>query len=382
VESAGGDTISGRFVARSALVALLALSPAASLALQQSAPTFPEAAPLPETLPGTVVPLPSLPSPVWWTVPLPAGTNGPPIIAGDHVFVTRLPGTIVAYRLQDGDEAWATDLVPEQPLVVDGDLVVVASGDTLHALRSADGRTAWRTTVGRLTAPLLAKDGWVIAVSDAKLTAIRSSDGGQIWSAEVGPVRERSAIQGDLLFVPIATGAIEARALITGERRWERRLGGAPQEPLAIGDRLFFGASNRQFYALKIDSGEPAWVVTRLGGMVKGAPVTDGERVYYVSLDHLVRALDHRQGALRWHTPIKFRPWTGPLLIGPRLLVSGAVQALPVLDLSTGRLAATVPFEQDLAVPPGTGTVKGVHVLAAVTGSLAESWRLTLMGVW
>jgi outer membrane protein assembly factor BamB len=317
---------------------------------------------------------------VWWTVPLPAGANGPPVIAGDHVYVARLPGTVVAYRIVDGSEAWTTNLVPDLPLAVDGDLVIVASGERLHALHGRDGTAAWQVSVGSVTAPLLAKDGWVIAASATKLTAIRASDGGVIWSQDTGPVRERAAIMGDTLFVPVANGTMDARDITTGAVKWRRPLGAAPQEPLAIGDRLFFGASNGYFYALDVESSEEEWKWP-VRASIRGAPASDGARVYFVALDHLVWALDYRKGAMKWQSGVPFRPFTGPVLVGSTLMISGAVEEVRLLQARDGQPSRTVPLQQDLAVPPAVGTVKGMNVLAAITGGLAESWRLTLIAL-
>jgi outer membrane protein assembly factor BamB len=275
---------------------------------------------------------------------------------------------------------WTADIVPTQPLAVDGDLVIVASAERLQALNQRDGKAVWSAAVTSVTAPLVAKDGWVIAASESTLTAIRASDGGQIWAEATGPVRERGAIMGDMLFVPIANGAVVARELTTGRIKWERRLNGAPQEPLAIGDRVFVGASDRYFYCLKLDSGEIDWH-PRVGGAVRGAPSTDGARVYFVALDHLVRALDYRNGALKWQTPVPFRPFTGPLVVGNYLMVSGAMEDVRLLQREDGRPATTVPLKQDLAVAPAIGTAEGANVMAAVTGDLAQSWRLTLIGL-
>ena len=341
---------------------------------------MPPVASLPKTLPGTVFPIPEPPSAVWWTVSLPAGAQGPPIVAGDHVYVSRLPGTVVAYRIGDGSEAWTTDVAADQPLAVDGDLVVAASGEHLNALRGRDGTTAWKVPVGSLTAPLVAKDGWVIAASATKLTAIRARDGGVIWSEDTGPVRERAAIMGDTLFVPVANGTMEARDLTTGAVKWRRLLGAVPEEPMAIGNRLFFGASNGYLYALDVDSSEEHWKWP-VRTSIRGAPATDGERVYFVALDHLVRALDYRSGSLKWSTGLQFRPFTGPALVGTTLVISGSVPEVRLLRARDGQPVAAVPLQQDLAVPPAVGTVKGANVMAVVTGSLEESWRLTLVGL-
>lgn len=347
---------------------------------QVPADWFPQIAPLPSTLPGTVIPLPEPPSAVLWSVALPTGASSQPVVSGEHVYIARLPGTVTAYRGDDGGQAWTAAINPDQHLAVDGDLVFVASADALHALRAADGVVAWRVAVGALAAPLLARDGWVIAASASKLIAFRASDGGTIWTVDSGPVRERCAILGDTLFVPLADGAIEARDLETGASKWRQRIGGAPQEPLAIGDRLFVGGSDRYFYALDARDGEIEWR-SRVGAAIRGVPATDGHRVYYAALDNLIRALDYRDGALKWHTGVPFRPFVGPVLVGETLVVSGAVEQIHLLRTRDGSRGTAIPLQQKLAVAPAIGTVKGRPVAAAVTGSLAESWRLTLVAL-
>ena len=82
-------------------------------------------------------------------------------------------------------------------------------------------RLAWRTPTGSLVAPLLAKDGWVIAASDSKLFALRAADGTVVWSRDSTAQRQRAAISGDLLLVPLASGGIRAHDLATGNVRWE-----------------------------------------------------------------------------------------------------------------------------------------------------------------
>ena len=61
----------------------------------------------------------------------------------------------------------------------------------------------------------------------------------------------------------------------------------------------------------------------RTGGDVLGTAVVDARRVYFVSFDNILRALDRRSGAQRWKRPLPFRPLTGPLMAGATIITSG-----------------------------------------------------------
>lgn len=333
--------------------------------------------PLPSTLPGTIVPIPAPPSNVWWAVPIPAAPNSPPAIAGDHVYLGRLPGIISAHHLSDGRELWSVELVAEQPLAADSAMVFVAAGEAVHALREADGATVWRRPLGTLAAPLLAKDGWIIAAGESQLMALRATDGTPVWTQPSGPQRERAAISGDTLFVPLADGRIEARHLSTGAVKWQRRLSGAPAEPLAAGDRLFFGATDKHFYSVDADSGEIEWQYP-VRATLRGRPSTDGERVYFVGLDNMVRAHDFGHGAMRWQKGVPFRPIAAPVTFGESVLIAGPVEAIQVLRAIDGSSLGTLSLSQRLAVAPSAVERTGRIIVAAVTGSLDESWHLAV----
>lgn len=334
-------------------------------------------APLPATLPGTVVPIPTPPSNIWWSVPIGAAPNASPVIAADHIYIGRLPGIVSAHHLSDGRELWSVEMNAEGPLAAESGLLFVASGEAVHALRETDGATAWRRPIGTLSAPLLAKDGWIIAAGESQLSALRAADGTPVWTQKSGPHRERPAISGDMLFVPLADGRIEARDLSTGAVRWQRRLGGAPAEPLAAGDRLFFGATDKQFYSLDADSGEIEWQ-RREGATLRGRASTDGERVYFAGLDNMVRAVDFGHGALRWHKGVPFRPAAGPMSFGESLLVVGRVADIQVLRGADGRPVGTLTMPKELAVAPMAVERRGRILVAAITGGLDESWNLSV----
>jgi outer membrane protein assembly factor BamB len=330
---------------------------------------------VPTPLPGIPVPLPEGPV-LAWTVDIPAAPITSPFISGDRVFLAHLPGIITAYHRADRRELWRTQLATNLPLAAHDELVLVSSGEAIHALRAADGSEVWRTAVGKPSAPLLVKDGWLIVATADTLTALRASDGATIWTAEAGVQRQRGAISGDVLFIPQVNGHLVARDLLNGKVRWTASLGGIVGEPFVLGDDVFVGAG-KVFFCLKADSGEVRWRY-RVGADMRGVASSDGDRVFFTALDNLVRAHDRTHGALRWQTGVPFRPLTGPAVSGGSIFMSGPQDQMLKLRAVDGQAAGTLAFPGRMAVSPGSALTEAGIVFAAVTGGLAQTWKLSL----
>ena len=189
-----------------------------------------------------------LPPGVRWMTPITAAPTSVPVISGDRVFLASLPGVVSVHDIKDGRELWREPINPEQPIAVEGPLVFIASGEAIQALQVSDRAVAWRASTGTITAPLTVKEGWVIAASEARMVALRASDGSKVWEGQTGLQRERAAIDGNTLFVPLVNGRMQAINLADGKLRWERQLGGSPAEPLVVGNRIYVGATDKYFY--------------------------------------------------------------------------------------------------------------------------------------
>jgi outer membrane protein assembly factor BamB len=212
------------------------------------------------------------------------------------------------------------------------------------------------------------------------VAALRASDGARMWTSEVGAVRHPPAVDGDLLYVAMADRRVLALDVTTGAVRWQRRLGGVPGEPFAVGGQLYVGAEDRFFYALEADSGEIAWRI-RVGAAARGHAAADEDRVYFVGMDNVVYAFDRGDGALEWRRGITYRPSSGPALVGDAVIVPGPVVSLPAVGARRGTDAGTIPFGTKLAtVPRVVALPGGLTHLAAITGDLDATWRLSLIG--
>ncbi|MEX1127505.1 MAG: PQQ-binding-like beta-propeller repeat protein [Vicinamibacterales bacterium] len=329
----------------------------------------------PKPLPGTAMKIPEPPPDILWSAKILAAPVTSPLIAGEHVLLSYLPGIVAAHRRQDGQQVWQAELKPVQPLTADGDLLFVVAADAIHALRIADGTVVWRVAAGGLTAPLLAKDGWVIAATTGTLTARRASDGSEVWSVEAPLQREAAAIAGNALVVPTADGHVRSLNLTTGAETWATRVGGFPGEPLVVGDDVFLGVSDKYFYCLDADDGDIQWQKL-VGATIRGRASTDGERVFFSALDNTVRALALGTGSQLWQAGLRFRPLAGPAAAGGTVFVSGPGAEVRMLRAKDGTSGGSVTFPGDLAIAPAMSAGPLGLTMAAATGGLDQTWSL------
>lgn len=323
-------------------------------------------------------PLPQvLPAAERWSAVLGASTPVAPLLTDTHVFVVVPPSAVVAYRLEDGVEAWRVDLAAEYPLAVEEGRLFVASGEAIHAIDARTGAVAWRQPSGTLSAPPLVQGGWVVTATEAEVVARRASDGTVVWQRPHGPVKRLPTIEGDRLYLPLADSRLRAVDLTTGEVTWERSFGGAPSEAAALAGRVYVGSADKYFYCLDAENGNREWR-HRVGAAVVGRPVIDADRVYFVAMDNMVRALDRVSGALRWQGGLPFRPLGGPLLLGTAVVVPGTAPELRTFDVKTGKAGRPMAFGAPLARPLDVRMSDKGPLAATITGGLTAEWKLTV----
>ena len=145
------------------------------------------------------------------------------------------------------------------------------------------------------------------------MLALHTADGSPAWKRDIaGPVHDAIVADGDRVYLPTSDGRVLALRLDTGEPAWERRLRAAAHGLLLAGDRLFLGAVDNFFYCLDTRDGRIEWR-WRTGADVLSRPIVDRSRVYFVSFDNVVRALNQRNGVQQWKRGLTFRPAYAPI---------------------------------------------------------------------
>jgi outer membrane protein assembly factor BamB len=260
-------------------------------------------------------------------------------------------GHLIARDLNDGRVLWNADARVSITPATSSDTLFTIEPDGIVARRLVDGVVAWKVPVAdSFRIPLVFDNGWLIAVpGSGTILAMRATDGHVIWRHEIGSeVRVRPALAADRVYVAAADDRIVALQVETGEELWARRIGGPPNDMLALDDRIYAGSDDNFLYCLKARDGEIDWR-WRTGGDVIGVPIVDEHRLYFVSLDNVLRALDRRSGAQRWKRPLPMRPTAGPARTQDLLIVSGVAPTARLFQMGDGTPAGDVAMDGDLA---------------------------------
>jgi outer membrane protein assembly factor BamB len=309
-----------------------------------------------------------------WTIPLNNSLTAPPVYDGVRGYYPIEGNRIVAYDFDTGRQLWlAASLAAFQPAAGGGRLFVPTAAG-LSALDGQTGSAIWDAPLGdALAVPLLFDSGWLIAATvNGTIHAMTADDGREIWTYRAGATPSgRPALSAGRLYVPLADRRLVALRADDGQPIWERRLGGEPRGLLALDERLYAGATDNYLYCLRADTGETDWR-WRTGGDIVGAPVADDDRVYFVSLDNILRGLTRSGGTQQWKRTLPLRPKSGPLLAGDALIVSGLSPTLRAYSKETGAPVGEVALGAELAAPPHLVLGADGPVLVAVSSDIVK----------
>jgi len=293
-----------------------------------------------------------------------------------HAFFSIEGDRLVAYDLTSGEQRWLVSARPlVEPATGDG-LVFVIESETLTAFRSDDGSLAWQLPLADKPATRPVWDnGWlIVGTAGGELLAFRAADGQLIWRRDLkSSTHGRPALAADRVYAPTADGRIIALRVETGEPLWERRIGGMPNDVLALDERLFVGSTDNFFYCLLTKSGEVDWR-WRTGGDVIGMPIADESRVYFVALDNVLRAMNQKSGGQQWMRPLPIRPAWGPVAAGSTIIVAGLSTAVRGFAMKDGAPAGDVSPTGEVAMQPHAFEERALHrpMLLVTTRDIAK----------
>ncbi len=319
-----------------------------------------------------VAPLSLFPVRGLWVLPLNNTLLAPPGFAGARGYFAIDGGRLAAYDLAAGTLLWIAETATTAAPVAGDGLVFLVEPGAIVARRDSNGDIAWRTPVpGPLAAPLVWEAGWIVATElGGSILALRATDGELVWRRDLGSTAQaRPTIAGDRVHISLEDARVVVLTLERGDPVWERRLGGPPSDILVSGERLYVGSRDNYLYSLRTLDGSVDWR-WKTGADVTGLPVADNRRVYFVSLDNVLRALDRRSGSQVWKRTLPLRPRSGPLMTSDALLVAGLTPGVRAFQIANGNPAADIPTTQDVAAPPHLAPGPVGPILIIVTRDL------------
>ena len=299
-----------------------------------------------------------------WTLALNSPLTVPPAYDEARAFFSLDPDRLAAYDIVPGKQLWLVESHPILQPAAGSNLVFVPEADRLVALRAADGAAAWElSTPEPLALPPVWSNGWlVIGSARGTLRALHADSGNVAWTRELGvALHAAPAVTGDRVYVPASDGRLLAFSLTDGSPLWERRIGGQPNDILALAERLYVGSTDNYLYCLMTKDGRIDWR-WRTGADVRGMPVSDGSRVYFVSLDNVLRGMNAVSGGQLWLKGLPIRPTSGPALSGATLLVVGQSSNVRTFNARDGAAGTDIAAGEEIAAPP--------HVVSAGTQPL------------
>jgi outer membrane protein assembly factor BamB len=289
-----------------------------------------------------------------WTVPFETAPAAPAGYDEHAAYVPLKGGELVAVMLENGAVRWKVELVTAfTPATGDG--FVFAAGDGMVlAFEDRTGATAWHTPVGgELAAPAYFDAGLLfVSRTDGELVALRAEDGTVVWRQALGaPLAVAPSVAGDHLYVGLKDGSVSALNRDTGEPLWTFSVGAAVTGMLALADQVLVGTRGNRIYSFHPHKPRVRWQ-WRVGADIAGAPVADEKRIYFAALDNVLRAVDRRNGNLRWTAPLPSRPSGGPLRTGDVVIVPTVSANIGAYLAETGKESFTITAAGELGGVP------------------------------
>jgi outer membrane protein assembly factor BamB len=317
-------------------------------------------------------PVVMFPGGVIWQLAFESPPAHVPAFDADRVYVALRDGTLAAVEHASGRVVWSEARPATVPPVAAGHLLVGAEDDRAWAVDAGTGREIWQHQLAAKAAlgPVASAGGALYLTDGGEAILLALEDGRERWKLPVGRQPRSLSASGGSAWMGFEDGRVLAVDVTGGRISWTRKLPSAALVITPLGDRLFVGSANQFLYALKAKSGGVKWR-WRTGGSIAGPAAADSKRVYFVSRDATLRALDRRHGDLRWQRPLSSRAVGGPLLAGDILIVAGVSPELRGFRTGDGGAAGVVTIPgwavhgPVLAAP--TGTVPG-RVLQLTAG--------------
>ncbi len=259
-----------------------------------------------------------------------------------RVFVSTGFAQLIALNAETGSELWRKSVsgpMRTAPTIQGGRVFAITVDNKLHVLNATNGNNIWSHSGIFEAASMLgggspAIDAGVVVVpySSGELVALKVENGRVLWSdslasrrrsnqvSTMSHIRGSPVIDRGQVFAVSHGGVTVAIDLRTGQRIWEREIGGL-ENPWVAGDYVFLLTVDSEVVSLSRKDGRIHWV----------------------------RALARFEDEEDKEDPIV---WTGPILASDRLILSGSHGEILAVSPYTGQILGVEELSDGISVPP------------------------------
>lgn len=264
-------------------------------------------------------------------------------------------------------------------VLVDGDMFFALTDvGLLHAFDAATGATRWTISIG---SPILLSMG---PAANADFVALLNGSTLYTVSRRTGKVEQEWVLSGapgagpclteDHIFVPLSSGAFEARSLAKpDEPPWRYQgVGRCFVRPIATARNVFWPTDRGYLYAARAD-GSTVDFRLETNDAITTVPAYASPMVYAASLDGYLYSVEEGSGNQRWRYSVGEPIEVAPAAVLGRVFVCSQSPTMFCLDAELGQLLWQAERVQHfVAASPsrvyGAGTFNHVYVLDLQSG--------------
>lgn len=279
-----------------------------------------------------------------WRANVGRGVKGLPAVTSRVTLIATTDRWVYALDTRTGEMFWRRrgDGAYSVGPVVGGGRVFVASegtGGRVTALRLADGRRMWQTSVGDVSAPLVLRDSVLFGVTDDGIAfAIARTDGRVLWRMPAGPSRSGPVVTASFVVISTLRDTLIVLDRNAGTAVSASRLPSATAAPAALMDdtTLVLTSPRGAIHAIQIPTGDVRWSV-ETGEPVPGGAVAHADTVFALGGScTLFRVHRHAPTSLERTMVPGCITTAGPLVTRDGVLVATLSGALMHISRATG----------------------------------------------
>jgi outer membrane protein assembly factor BamB len=259
-----------------------------------------------------------------------------------RIYATNGLGYVAAIDERTGGILW--QVRPGGPLrgaptVANGALYVMSQDNQLYSLKETDGSTNWSAAASLEIAgifgsasPAVGQGTVVAGFSSGELNAYRYENARQVWSDALQRTSIRTSVSS---------------------------LSDVDADPVIDNGQVFAVGQGGRMVALDITSGQRIWELNIAG---IATPWVAGDWVFVVTDEAKLVCIYRQNGHIRWiqQLPAWEKPkskkgqvdYSGPILAGNRLFVTGSNGTLIQIDPATGNYASQTRIGAGVSLPP------------------------------
>lgn len=221
--------------------------------------------------------------------------------------------------------------------------VYFAGGNLVTAFRSDSGNIVWqypeKPNAQRLfyAEPVLVGEQLIVVDYAHQLTSLNAKTGAETWKFEGAKGRyiDSPLVVNNLIIAPNTDYSIYALDL-SGKLVWEYKAGHALwARPATDGDTVYFPSMDKNLYALDAASGALKWKVS-LDTTAVSRPLLEDGVLYLGNLDGTFFAFNAENGARIWEQKVGGGVWAQPVMHEGRLYFGDQTGRINILNSADG----------------------------------------------